>query len=137
MITYKKIDLLPEGSVPEEYYTKAKPTIDKIKSDIDDICFTLDIDSEFLQDIKLTTVEDEHDGWFELGYHKEYPNKSIVAFWIVFEDEKSPIISFSCSDEDGLAQHSEMCSVDSWYYEDFLVNSINMIVDVVSFVCND
>ena len=119
---YEKIDLLPEGQVSEEYYGKAKDTIQKLNEAIDYVCDKWELFTPYFYDVKLSLTE--YDNWFELGYEKNFEDKSGISFDVMFQSDKVPIISLGCYDKDSEIYHRERCPVDSWFFDQFLTCSL-------------
>ena len=120
---YEKIDLLPEGQVLEEYYEKAKDTIQKLNEAIDCVCDKWELFTPYFYDIRLS-LTDEGSDWFGLGYERHFDEDASITLRILFQDGKTTPISFSCYDDDAGIYHYETCPIDSWFFDQFLTCSL-------------
>ena len=120
---YEKIDLLPEGQVSEEYYDKAKDTIQKLNEAIEIVCDKWELFTPYFYDVRLSLTENGGN-WFELEYEKRFNEDASIVLRILFQDGKTPLISFPCYDNDADIHHYEICPVDSWFFDQFLTCSL-------------
>ena len=126
---YDKIDLLPEGQVSEEYYEKAKDTIQKLNEAIKIVCDKWELFTPYFYDVRLYLTENDDD-WFVLEYEKRFNEDASIALVIQFQDGKTSIISFSCYDDNAGIYHHEVCPVDSWFFDQFLTCSLIVMDDL-------
>lgn len=120
---YEKIDLLPEGSVAEAYYNIAKDTIQELNEDIANVCAKWDLGDSYFYGMKLTLIDAGED-WFALGYEEYLSEDTGISLNIMFEEDKTPVITFNCTDDDSIINHHDMCPVGSWLFDMFLTTSL-------------